>query len=178
MHNKIAAIIVMGVSGSGKSTIAEALAKRLGFVEEDADLYHTAANVNKMQSGIPLNDEDRLPWLHIVAGVIEGHITSNRPVVIACSALKRKYRDILVHGRHDVRLVYLKGTRNVIAARTTHRKGHFMPPSLLDSQFDALEEPALDEHAAIVDIDAPVDAIVNEIVRQLHLPNHAETKTA
>ncbi len=178
MHDKNMAIIVMGVTGSGKSTVAEALAKRLGFVEEDADLYHSATNVTKMQSGTPLTDEDRLPWLHIVADLIDNHIASNHPVVVACSALKRAYRDILIQGRRDVRLVYLKGTRDVIAARIAHRKGHFMPPSLLDSQFKALEEPAPDEHAVIVDIDAPVDAIVNEIIRQLHLPNHAETKTA
>jgi gluconokinase len=178
MHENIGAIIVMGVSGSGKSTIAEALARRLGFAGEDADLYHPAANVKKMQSGIPLTDEDRLPWLHAVAGVIENHIASSRPVVIACSALKRAYRDILVHGRSDVRLVYLKGSRDLIRKRDEHRKGHFMPPSLLDSQFGTLEEPAPGEHAVSVNIDAPVDAIVNEIVRQLHPHIQAETKTA
>ncbi|MBX9710604.1 MAG: gluconokinase [Xanthobacteraceae bacterium] len=168
----------MGVSGSGKSTIAEALARRLGFTEKDADLYHPAANVEKMQSGIPLTDADRWPWLYIVAGLIDGHAASNRPVVIACSALKRPYRDILVHGRSDVRIVYLKGSRDVIASRTAHRKGHFMPPSLLDSQFDALEEPAPDENAITVDIDASVDVIIDDIVRQLHLPVPVETKTA
>lgn len=177
MHNKIAAIIVMGVSGSGKSTTAEALAKRLGFAEGDADFYHPAANVKKMQSGIPLTDQDRLPWLHIVAGVIEGHIAANRPVVIACSALKRSYRDILVHGRKDVRIVYLKGSPEVIAGRTDRRTGHFMPPSLLASQLAALEEPMPDEHAITVDIDAPTDIIVDHIIRQLHPPASTGTQT-
>lgn len=169
MRPAIGAIIVMGVSGSGKSTIAQALAKRLGFAEEDGDLYHPAANVKKMQSGIALTDDDRWPWLHLLAALIDRHIAEKRPVVIACSALKRAYRAVLVRGRSDVRLVYLKGSRDLILSRSELRKGHFMPPSLLDSQFDALEEPAPDEHAVVVGIDMPVDAIVDNIITRLDL---------
>ncbi len=173
----IAAVIVMGVSGSGKSTISEALARRLGFAEEDGDLYHPEENIAKMQSGIALTDQDREPWLRTLAALIDRYVASNRPVVIACSALKRAYRDILVHGRHGVRIVYLKGSRDLIASRTEHRKGHFMPPSLLDSQFNTLEEPTPDEHAIVVGIEAPIDTIVDTIIRQLHLPVSAGTQT-
>ncbi len=175
--HEISAIIVMGVSGSGKSTISEALARRLGFAEEDGDLYHPKGNVAKMQSGIALTDEDREPWLRTLAALIDHYAAAHRPVVIACSALKRAYRDILVHGRDDVRIVYLKGSRELIASRTEHRKGHFMPPSLLDSQFNALEEPASDEPAIIVGIDATADIIVDTIIRQLHLPIRTGTQT-
>ncbi len=173
---KIAAIIVMGVSGSGKSTVGEALARRLGFEAEDDDLYHPKANVNKMQSGIALTDEDRWPWLHVIAGLIDRYAATGRPVVIACSALKRAYRDILVHGRDDVRIVYLKGPPELIAGRTDRRTGHFIPPSLLDSQLKALEEPAPDEHASVAGIGAPVNTIVDTIIRQLHLPLSAGTQ--
>lgn len=175
--NAIAAIIVMGVSGSGKSTIGEALASRLGFASEDGDLYHSPANVAKMKSGIPLIDDDRWPWLHTLAALIDRYAAARRPVVIACSALKRAYRDILVHGRNNVRIVYLKGSRELIEGRAEHRTGHFMPPSLLASQFAALEEPALDEHAITVGIDAPPDTIVDTIIRHLHLPASTGTQT-
>ncbi|RTL51930.1 MAG: gluconokinase [Bradyrhizobiaceae bacterium] len=157
----------MGVSGSGKSTIAEALAQRLGFAEEDGDLYHPAANVKKMQSGTPLTDEDRWPWLNAIAALIDRYDRERRGVVIACSALKRAYRDVLVREHSNVRIVYLKGSRELILSRSEHRKGHFMPPSLLNSQFETLEEPSPDEHAIIADIAAPVDAIVVGIIRQL-----------
>jgi gluconokinase len=164
---KIAAIIVMGVSGSGKSTIAESLARKLGFIEEDGDAYHPASNVEKMHDGIPLTDEDRWPWLQAIAGTIDRHAASGAQMVIACSALKRVYRDVLVHGRNDVRIVYLKGSRDLIASRLDRRTGHFMPPSLLDSQFVTLEEPAADEYIITVGIDAPVDAIVEDIIAEL-----------
>jgi gluconokinase len=164
---KIAAIVVMGVSGSGKSTIAEALARKLGFIEEDGDAYHPASNVEKMHDGIPLTDEDRWPWLQAIAGAIDRHAASGTQMVIACSALKRAYRDILVHGRNDVKIVYLKGSRDLIASRLSQRKWHFMPSSLLDSQFATLEEPAADEHVVRVAIDAPVDAIVEDIIAEL-----------
>ncbi len=171
----IAAIIVMGVSGSGKSTIGEALARRLSFASEDGDLYHPPVNVKKMHSGIALNDEDRWPWLRTLAALIDCYAADRRPVVIACSALKRAYRDVLLHGRNDVRIVYLKGSPEVIASRTDRRTGHFMPPSLLASQLEALEEPTPDEHAITVDIDSPAETIVDNIIRQLHLPASAGT---
>ncbi len=165
----IAAIIVMGVSGSGKSTIAEALARRLGFSWEDGDSYHPPANVQKMSAGYPLTDEDRWPWLQAIADDIDRKAEAAIPIVISCSALKRVYRDRLVHDRTDVRIVYLKGSRDLIAARLAERRDHFMPASLLDSQLATLEEPSADEPAITVGIDSSVDDIVGHIIRQLGL---------
>jgi gluconokinase len=159
----------MGVAGSGKSTIGEQLAARLGWVYEDGDKFHPASNVAKMSAGQPLTDEDRWPWLEAIAGEIDRLCAVGERMVIACSALRRVYRDILVHGRNDVRLVYLDGTQKLIADRIGQRKGHFMPPGLLASQFKTLEPPAGDEHPLTVPIDAPVEAIVDAIVRQLEL---------
>jgi len=163
------ALVVMGVSGSGKSTIADKLAKRLGWTFEDGDRFHPAGNVAKMSAGHPLTDEDRWPWLQAIADEIDRICKAGERAVIACSALKRAYRDILVHGRNDVRIVFLNGTRDLIAGRLAARKGHFMPPGLLDSQFKTLEPPATDEKPVMVSIDAPVDAIVDDIVSQLRL---------
>jgi gluconokinase len=167
------AIVVMGVSGSGKTTIAEKLAKRLGWNCEDGDKYHPKSNVEKMSAGHPLTDEDRWPWLQAIADQIGRVCKANGHAVIACSALKRVYRDILVHGRDDVRIVYLDGTRELIASRLAARKGHFMPPGLLDSQFKTLQPPGTDENPVAVSIDASVDAIVDDIVGKLGLPQHA-----
>jgi gluconokinase len=161
------ALIVMGVSGSGKSTIGEHLAKRLGWPYEDADKFHPKSNVAKMSAGHPLTDEDRWPWLKAIAAEIDRVCEANERVVIGCSALKRVYRDVLLHGRTDVRLVYLDGTQALIADRLGRRKDHFMPPGLLTSQFDTLEPPTRDEHPLTVSIDAPVEAIVEDVVRQL-----------
>jgi gluconokinase len=159
----------MGVSGSGKSTIADHLARRLGWAYEDGDRFHPASNVAKMSAGHPLTDEDRWPWLQAIADEIDRLAASGERAVIACSALKRAYRDILVHGREDVRIVFLDGTRDLIAARLAARKGHFMPSGLLTSQFATLERPGADERPIIVSIDAPVEAIVDDIVNQLSL---------
>jgi gluconokinase len=174
----IKAVIVMGVSGSGKTTIAQALAARTGFIEQDGDDYHPAANIEKMKAGIPLTDDDRLPWLRAIAEAIDRYAKNNTPVIIACSALKHAYRDILVHGREGVRIVYLSGSAELIAQRLQHRSGHFMPPGLLDSQIAALEPPQPDEHILTVDIAAPVDRIVNEIVAALHLPDIAGARAS
>ena len=163
----IAAIIIMGVSGAGKSTIGQALAERLGFAYEDGDAYHSQANIDKMHAGVPLTDEDRWPWLRAIAAAIDAKVDSGIPVVIACSALRRVYRDVLVHGRSDVQIVYLKGTEGLIARHLKDREGHFMNPSLLDSQFEALEEPAADEPAVTVDVDQPVASIVRDIMNKL-----------
>jgi gluconokinase len=163
------ALIVMGVSGSGKSTIAARLAERLSWTFEDGDRFHPASNVAKMSAGLPLTDEDRWPWLQAIADEIDRVCQAGGHVVIACSALKRAYRDVLVHGRGDVRIVFLKGTQPLIADRLVQRKGHFMPPGLLDSQFRTLEPPAADEDAVTVPIDASVATIVDDIVRQLKL---------
>ena len=161
------ALIVMGVSGSGKSTIGEPLAQRLCWTFEDGDRFHPAANVAKMSAGHPLTDEDRWPWLQAIADEIDRACSAGERAVIACSALKRAYRDILVHGRDDVRIVFLDGTRQLIAARLAARKGHFMPAGLLESQFGTLEPPGESEKPVTVSIDAPVEAIVNDVVRQL-----------
>jgi carbohydrate kinase (thermoresistant glucokinase family) len=163
----VSAMILMGVSGSGKSTIGAALAERIGFAFEDGDAYHPDANVAKMHAGIPLTDDDRRPWLKAIAAAIDRKAAARAPVIIACSALKRAYRDILVHGRDDVRIVYLKGTQALIAKRLARRDNHFMPSSLLDSQFATLEEPADDEGVITVSIDGTVDDIVDAIVVRL-----------
>lgn len=159
----------MGVSGSGKSTVADQLAKRLGWRYEDADRFHPPSNIAKMSAGQPLTDEDRWPWLQAIADEIGRVCEIGEHVVIACSALKRTYRGVLVHGRGDVRIIYLKGTQALIASRLSLRKDHFMPPGLLASQFKTLEPPDGNENPVIVSIDAPVDAIVEDIIRQLEL---------
>ena len=163
------ALILMGVSGSGKSTIGERLAERLAFSYEDGDRFHPASNVAKMSAGQPLTDMDRRPWLMAIADEIDRVCRAGEHAVIACSALKRAYRDVLVHGRGDVRIIFLSGTQALIASRLTQRKGHFMPPGLLESQFETLEPPDADENPVTVSIDAPVDAVVDDIVRQLRL---------
>jgi len=157
----------MGVAGSGKSTIGEALAARLGWRYEDGDAFHPASNVAKMSAGQPLTDEDRWPWLKAIADEIDRLSAAHERAVVACSALRRIYRDILVHGRHDIGIVYLEGTQALIGDRLGHRKGHFMPPGLLASQFKTLEPPTPDEHPITVSIDASVEAIVDDIVTQL-----------
>jgi gluconokinase len=161
------ALIVMGVSGSGKTTIGEKLAERLGWRYEDGDTFHPKGNVAKMSAGQPLTDEDRWPWLRAIAAEIDRLCAAHEPAVIGCSALKRAYRDILVHGRSDVRIVYLAGTEALIAGRLARRKGHFMPAGLLKSQFETLQPPGADENPITVSIDASVDAVVDDIVRQL-----------
>ena len=161
------ALVVMGVSGSGKSTIADLLATRIGWTYEDGDKFHPATNVAKMKAGHPLTDEDRWPWVRAIAAEIDRVCEAGEPTVIACSALKRVYRDILVHGRNDVRIVYLNGTQQLIADRLAKRKGHFMPPDLLPSQFRTLEPPGSDENPVTVSIDASVEAIVDDIVHRL-----------
>lgn len=161
------ALIVMGVSGSGKSTVGAALARRLGWRFEDGDGFHPPANVAKMKAGHPLDDDDRRPWLAAIAAEIDRVVTAGGHIVIACSALKRAYRDRLLHGRRDTKIVFLDGSEALIAKRLAKRKGHFMPPGLLASQFAALEPPAADEHVVPVSIDADVETIVSDIVRRL-----------
>lgn len=157
-------VIVMGVSGSGKSTIGALLASHLHWEFEDADWLHPASDVDKMHSGIPLSDEDRRPWLAAVAAWIDKTRRSEGHAVVACSALKRSYRDILIGDRADVRLIYLKGGETLIARRIAHRHEHFMPRSLLKSQFEALEEPADDEYPITVSIEPHPREIVERIL--------------
>jgi len=163
------ALIVMGVSGSGKSTIGERLAEQLAWSYEDGDKFHPASNVAKMSAGQPLTDDDRWPWLMAIADEIDRSCLAGQHAVFACSALKRAYRDVLVHGRNDVRIVFLDGTQALIASRLGQRKGHFMPPGLLESQFETLEPPGASENSVTVSIDASVDAVVDDIIRQLRL---------
>jgi len=163
------ALVVMGVSGSGKSTIAEHLASRIGWIFEDGDQFHPASNISKMHAGRPLTDDDRWPWLRAIAAEIDRVCQAGEHVVIACSALKRAYRDILVHGRRDVRIIYLDGTQQLIADRLAKRTGHFMPPDLLPSQFRTLEPPGSDENPVTVSIDASIEAVIDDIVHQLRI---------
>ena len=163
------ALIVMGVSGSGKSTIAEALGERLGWRFEDGDSFHPKSNVEKMRAGHPLTDEDRWPWLNAIADEIARACSNGERIIIACSALKHAYREVLLRGRDDVRFVFLKGTQELIADRLAHRKGHFMPPGLLTSQFNTLEPPEASEHVITASIDESVEQIVDVIVRQLKI---------
>ena len=160
-------VVVMGVSGCGKSTVASMLAHRLNWIFEEGDWFHPPSNIEKMHSGEPLTDEDRWPWLEGIAAWIDATRRAGNRGTVACSALKRAYRDILAGERSDVRIVYLKGDRDLIARRLAARDGHFMPPALLVSQFAALEEPQPDEHAIVVSIAPHPREIVEEIVRRL-----------
>jgi carbohydrate kinase (thermoresistant glucokinase family) len=159
--------VIMGVSGCGKSTVGAALAARLGWGFAEGDALHPPANIAKMRAGQPLDDDDRRPWLAAVAAHIDQWRQGGMPGVITCSALKRRYRRAIIGDRSAVRLVYLCGTPAVIAKRLEARHGHFMPASLLDSQFAALEPPDNAEAAIIVPVDQPVAAIVEDIVTAL-----------
>ena len=156
-------VLLMGVSGSGKSTVGPALAAELNWPFLDADSLHPPANVAKMASGIPLTDADRWPWFDRIVAEMRRYSAAGKNVVIACSALKQAYRDRLASGGF-VRVVYLKGDAETIAPRVAGRRGHFMPPSLLASQFATLEEP---DNAIVVDITQPVAAQVAAITRAL-----------
>jgi len=156
-------LVVMGVSGSGKSTVAGALAHSLGWTLAEGDDFHPPANIAKMHSGIPLNDNDRMPWLATIAAWIDARIQAREPGIVTCSALKRAYRDQLAGGRPEVLFVYLKGTVALISQHLAAREGHFMPASLLPTQFETLEEPAADEPAFAIDAAHPVAAIVSEV---------------
>jgi carbohydrate kinase (thermoresistant glucokinase family) len=166
-HKQTPIIVVMGVSGSGKTTIAAMLAGALGSHFLEGDDLHPASNVAKMKSGTPLNDADRLPWLKAIAAEIDRWRAQGEGGVVTCSALKRAYRDIVIGGRPGVLLVYLKGSRDLIAHRMAQRHEHFMPVALLDSQFATLQEPEPDEGAIVVDIGPRQGEIVAEILRQL-----------
>jgi gluconokinase len=162
-------VVAMGVSGSGKTTVGVELAKALGWRFQEGDALHPAANVEKMRDAIPLTDEDRWPWLDAIAAVIDGWRATGEHGVLACSALKRSYRDVIIGGRGDVALVYLQGSKQLIAARMAARHGHFMPVALLDSQFATLEEPGADERPIVVSIDQPAADIVHQVVAWLTL---------
>jgi gluconokinase len=173
-------LVVMGVSSSGKSTIGTLLAGQLHWDFEDGDWFHPARNIDKMHAGIPLTDEDRAPWLIAIADFIDQARLSGKHVVVACSALKRRYRTVIIGNRPDVRLVYLKGDMELIGRRFAARHEHFMPPSLLQSQFEALEEPRPDEHPIVVSIEPRPRKIVTNILEalktQILQPDSAPTR--
>ncbi len=156
-------VVIMGVAGCGKSSVGEGLAARLGVPYRDGDDLHSAVNVEKMRAGVPLTDADRWPWLDTVAVTLR----DKAPIIVGCSALKRAYRDRISAGAGGpVTFVHLAGSRELIAARMAERTGHYMPLSLLDSQFAALEAPGADE-GVTVDIGPPVSAIVETILARL-----------
>jgi carbohydrate kinase (thermoresistant glucokinase family) len=160
-------LVVMGVSGSGKSTIAAELHRVLGWPFQEGDDLHPPANVEKMRSGHPLDDADRLPWLQAVARWIDGRLAAHAPGIITCSNLKRAYREITVGNRRGVRLAYLKGEQGLIHGRITARQHRYMPPSLLQSQFETLEEPGADERPVIVTVHGSIAETVLELLQQL-----------
>jgi carbohydrate kinase (thermoresistant glucokinase family) len=165
-------VVVMGVSGSGKSTVAALLASALGCQFQEGDDLHPPENVEKMRGGTPLTDADRMPWLRKIAEEIDGWRARDECGVLTCSALKRSYRDIVIGDRRDVTVVYLKGSRDLLHQRLIARHEHFMPVALLDSQFATLEEPTLDEHPIIIDVGGKPAEIAHEIVRRLEDEHH------
>ncbi len=162
-------VVVMGVSGVGKTTIGRVLAERLGAVFLEGDKFHPPENVAKMSAGTPLTDEDRQPWLRALAGEAERRAAESRNVVIACSALKRSYRQILTE-RGTMRFVHLSGDPALIKARLDARVGHYMPPALLPSQLATLEPPRADEGAVVIDIAAEPDVLIERVLAALRVP--------
>ena len=163
-------LVLMGVSGCGKSTTGALLAGRRGWPVRDADSFHPPANIEKMSRGTPLTDEDRAPWLAAIAAWIDERLALGERGIVSCSALKRAYRDALLRGRDGARLIYLKGDKDLIAKRMAARLDHFMPPALLDSQFATLEEPAEDERPLVAPVAPQPGEVVDFILRELALP--------
>lgn len=159
----------MGVSGSGKSTVASALARRLKREFAEADRFHSPGNIGKMSAGTPLTDTDREPWLDAIADWIDAQRANDRPCIVACSALKRAYRHRLSRGRSDVRFVYLQGTFETVSKRMAVRTGHYMPLSLLQSQYETLEEPGREENPVIVSVERPPEVIVDDLAQMFAL---------
>lgn len=157
-------LIVMGVSGCGKSSVGKALAQSLGWDFYDADDFHPPQNVAKMAGGIPLDDSDRAPWLALLNELISSSLKEDKPGMLACSALKERYRQQLMDGNDGVQIVYLKGSYDLIWSRMEKRTDHYMKPHMLKSQFDALEEPT---NALTIDTSVSVDDIVKEILKRM-----------
>ncbi|WP_198088739.1 gluconokinase [Variovorax sp. E3] len=162
-------LVLMGVSGCGKTTVAAILAGRLAWPFEEGDALHPPSNIAKMEAGHPLTDQDRAPWLEKVADWVDERLDAGESGLITCSALKRPYRDVINRRGAGVMFVYLHGSRQTIAARLMARHGHFMPPSLLDSQFADLQEPAADEPSIRIDIGPPPSEIARTIITTLDL---------
>jgi len=168
-RDKPAVVIVMGVASSGKTSLGERLAARLGWLFRDADSFHPPENIAKMAGGTPLDDEDRKPWLAAIAAWIDELRSKGEHGIVTCSALKRRYREVIIGSRPDVALVYLRGSRELIGGRMAARQHHFMPPALLDSQFAALEEPGPEEKPLVVSVELTKDAIETEVLERLGL---------
>jgi gluconokinase len=168
-------VLIAGVAGSGKTTVGALLARRLGWQFEDGDALHPAANIAKMHAGLPLTDDDRRPWLAAVMAWLDGEIAAGEQAVIACSALKRRYRDQLRQGRPELRIVFLRADRAILAARLTSRHGHFFQPALLDSQLADAEVPPPSEPALVVMADRPAVAMVADIAGRLGLTAYGGT---
>jgi gluconokinase len=166
-------IVVMGVSGVGKTTVGKLVAERLGVEFLEGDRYHPPANIAKMQNGEPLTDADRLPWLEILARELAARRAAGKGVLLACSALRRRYRDILRGGHDDVVFVFLQADPAVIQRRLDERRDHFMPASLLESQLVALEKPGPDENVITVDARQPPEAIVDTVLKELEIRSPA-----
>jgi len=163
-------IVLMGVSGSGKSTVGAELARLTGWMFGDADGFHPPANIEKMRKSIPLTDDDRWPWLDAIGTWMDERLARREPGIVSCSALKRAYRNRIGAKREGVRLVYLLGSQDMIASRLAARTDHFMPRGLLASQFAALEEPGPDEKALVVGIAMPPVFRAKSIVDKLNIP--------
>jgi gluconokinase len=171
-------VVVMGVAGCGKSTVARLLAARTGFVFADADDYHSEKNIERMHRGVPLSDEDRRPWLNRLARWLVHEDRVGVSTVLACSSLRRRYRDILRSGVPRLEFVHLAGPIQVIQHRLAHRKGHYMPASLLESQYDNLEPLQPDEKGIVLDLAQTPEELVTEAVDRLRLPVHPDGRPA
>ena len=166
MIDRPQALILMGVSGSGKTAVGELLSQKLGWPFFDGDDFHPKENVAKMAAGIPLDDEDRIPWLLNLRDLIADHLAERKPLLLACSALKQTYRDLLLEGNPHTQIIHLQGDFGLIMGRMQARAGHYMKPEMLKSQFETLEEPT---DALTVDIGQDLDRITEEIITKLHL---------
>jgi gluconokinase/shikimate kinase len=162
-------LVVMGVSGSGKTTVASMLAHRLRWPFQEGDDLHPESNIEKMRAGHPLSDQDRTPWLELIADWVDKRLDAGQNGIITCSALKRAYRDVINRRHQGVVFIFLDGSRKTVALRLASRHGHFMPPLLLKSQFEDLERPAPDEPAIRFDVDAPPQRIVDAVIEKLGL---------
>ncbi len=174
LHTAPPLLVVMGVSGSGKTTVGAAIGQRLRVPFADADDFHPAANVAKMAAGQPLDDEDRWPWLETIGAWLAAHEATGG--VMSCSALKRRYRDQLRHHAGRVDFLHLHGSPELIAHRQAARSGHFMPASLLTSQFATLEPLSPDEHGLVLDVDLPVDDLVQMYVDARRVPDQKSSE--
>ena len=162
-------VVVMGVSGSGKTTVAERVSAALGWMFQEGDKLHPKANVEKMAAGHALTDEDRAPWLAVIAEWIEARLHTSRNAIITCSALRRAYRDQIGNGKPGVQIVYLHGDRETLEGHVHSRHHEFMPATLLDSQLATLEEPAPDEHVIEIDVGGSIEHTVAEVIRRLEV---------